>query len=121
LFLPLVALDAATLVIWLGLLAGLSIPLWYWSVVSHRPDGRTAHGISLGYLPHAGSPSIWIGNPGTALLVAAIFFVLCLFGAYLVVAVAHLHGAVARLLLGPRVDPLAEAKAMLAAPGPLAP
>lgn len=121
LFLPLVALDAATLAIWLGLLAGLSIPLWYWSVVSHRPNGQTAHGILLNYLPHPASPGIWIGDPGTALLVAAVFFVLCLAGSYLVVGTARLHGAVARLLLGPRIDPLAEAKAVLAAPGPLAP
>jgi hypothetical protein len=121
-FVPLLVLDAATLVVWLTLLAGLTLPLWFWSIPMTWPDGRTTHGVKVGYVPggpHISWSGFWVGNIGTALLVAAISFVLALFAAYLVIGAARLHGFVAKSLLGPWVDPLAEAKSVLEGPGPL--
>lgn len=97
LFPPLLALDLITLTTWLSLLAGVTLPLWFWSV-----------------------PGIWVPNLLVALLVALGSAVLVPFAARVVVAVAALHATVARSLLGPRVDPLADVKRMLAEPGPLA-
>ncbi|HEX9336463.1 MAG TPA: sensor domain-containing protein [Pseudonocardiaceae bacterium] len=100
LFPALLLLDGGTLVVWLTVLAGVALPLWYWSVP----------GTLLGFL----TP-----NLGTALVLAIAFAALAVFVSRLVLMVASLHAAVARALLGPRVDPLAEAKRMLAEPGPL--
>jgi hypothetical protein len=98
-YLPLLALDTAGLVIWLTLVGGVTLPLWYWSVPSH--GGPFADGL----------PS--------ELLTAAGCLVLAPVGAYLVVSAARLHRAVATGLLGPYRDPLADAKRVLAMPGPL--
>jgi hypothetical protein len=96
LYIPLVAIDFATLVIWLSAIAGVTLPLWYRTI----PDG-------------------WVSDLPTALLVTAGCLVLVMGGAYLVTTVARLHGHVARVLLGGYRDPLAEAKRVLAEPGPL--
>jgi len=96
LYIPLVAIDFAALVIWLSAIAGVTVPLWYRTI-----------------------PGSWVSNLPTALLVAAGCLVLVMGGAYLVTTVARLHGHVARVLLGGYRDPLAEAKRVLAEPGPL--
>ena len=97
---PLLALDAAALVAWLAPLAGISLPLWYWTV----------HPRVLG---------IRVGNPLAALLFMAAGLALSLFAARLLVLAAALHLTVARAVLGPPRDPLAEVRRMLMEPGPL--
>jgi hypothetical protein len=131
LFVPLLVLDVVALVIWLAFLAGVTLPLWYWSIPQRWQDGQSHHGVMIGYLPngphtvivingHDGF-GVWIDDLPTALAAAGVFFVLSLLGAYLVVGAARLHAAVVRSVLGPPVDPLAAAKRMLAEPGPLLP
>jgi Putative sensor len=99
LFPALLVLDVVGLAIWLGCLAGITVPIWYWSLTD-------PWGIGPVSLP-------------TALLTAVVAIVASLFTCYLVVAVARVHRALARLVLGPYVDPLADAKRILAGPGPL--
>lgn len=93
----LLALDAIGLGVWLGCLAGVTIPAWSWSV----PD------------------DVWIHSVPVAVVVAVVSVGLSLLASYVVVAVARVHRAVTRTLLGPYVDPLADAKRVLAGPGPL--
>jgi hypothetical protein len=100
LFPALLLLDTLTLVVWLTLLGGVVLPVWYWSV----PGSLLGH---------------FVRNLPTALLVAVGCAVLAFYTSRLVIGVALLHAAVARALLGPRIDPLADAKRMLAEPGPL--
>lgn len=98
-YVPLLALDTAAVVIWLTLVGGSTLPLWYWSVPSHGGPLRD-------------------GLPAQ-LLAAAVCLVLAPFGACLTVCAARVHRAVATGLLGPYRDPLADAKRVLAMPGPL--
>lgn len=123
LYLPLLVLDAVTLGIWLALLSGVTLPFWYWAVPNTLADGTHANGVGIGYVPNGphgtATFGVWIGDLPTALLAAVVFAVLSLAGAYLVVLVARLHRFVARGLLGPRRDPLADAKRVLLTPGPL--
>jgi hypothetical protein len=121
-FVPMLILDVAALAIWLTCLAGVTLPAWYWSVPNRWDGGPTVHGVALGYLPHGpdrGGFGVWIGSPPAAVLAALVCLVLASLLAYVVVGVAITHRALARALLGPYVDPLAEAKKVLAAPGPL--
>jgi hypothetical protein len=99
LFPALLVLDVVGLAIWLACLAGITLPVWYWSVTK----------------PWDSAP---VGLP-TALLTAVVAIVASLLACYLVVAAARVHRALARLTLGPYVDPLADAKRILAGPGPL--
>ncbi|KLL12198.1 hypothetical protein FrCorBMG51_05530 [Protofrankia coriariae] len=111
----LLILDLVALVLWIAGVAGVALPLWYWSIPGE-------HGVQLGYFPDDGpATGIKVDDLPTALLTAAGFAVLCVFLAHLVVAAARLHRAVATMLLRPPVDPLADAKRMLTEPGPLRP
>jgi hypothetical protein len=56
-----------------------------------------------------------------ALLLAAVCLVLFLLFNYVLVATARAHAVVAAALLRAPADPLAEAKAVLAHPGPIPP
>lgn len=98
-YVPLLALDTAAMVIWLTLVGGSTLPLWYWSVPTHAGPFRYGFPVEL--------------------LAAAVCLVLVPFGAYLTVGAARVHRAVAAGLLGPYRDPLADAKRVLAMPGPL--
>ncbi|QMU72546.1 sensor domain-containing protein [Streptacidiphilus sp. P02-A3a] len=100
LFPPLLALDAAALAAWLAPFVGISLPLWYWTV-----DPKV-----LG---------IRVDSPLTALLFLAAGVALSGFAARLLMLAAALHLAVARSVLGPPRDPLAEVRRMLREPGPL--
>ncbi|MFC0432519.1 sensor domain-containing protein [Kutzneria buriramensis] len=111
----LLLLDAATMLLWLTLLAGITVPLWFWTIPQTWPDGRTEHGLHIAPL------GIWLGDLPSALVFAAVCVVLAAAASHLVVAVAALHARVARALLGPATDPLAAAKRVLAEPGPLPP
>jgi hypothetical protein len=56
-----------------------------------------------------------------ALLAAAVFLILFLIFNYVLVLTARMHARVARTLLRPPADPLAEARDVLSRPGPLPP
>jgi hypothetical protein len=122
-FVPLLVLDAVGLALWLACLTGITLPAWYWAVPRRWDGGPVTHGVTIGYLPHGpGGPGgfgVWIGSPLAAIVTAVLSLVLAALLAYVVVGVAIIHRAVARTLLGPYRDPLAEAKNVLAAPGPL--
>ncbi|MEU7582047.1 sensor domain-containing protein [Streptomyces sp. NPDC041068] len=115
----LLLLDLLALLVWLPLLAGVSLPLWFWSVNSTQADGSRLHGPWIGG-PDDGDPGVRIDGWPTALLVAAVCLALALYASYLVVAAARLHLTVAHKLLRPPPDPLARAKRILTEPGPLA-
>lgn len=100
-FVPLLVLDVVGLAVWLAGLAGITLPVWYWSI-SPRHSGLS-----------------WLDNMWAASVAAFVCLVLLPLLAYVVVGAAATHRAVVRTLLGPYVDPLAEAKQILAGPGPL--
>ncbi|MFF8787338.1 sensor domain-containing protein [Streptomyces sp. NPDC015125] len=114
----LLLLDTLALLLWLPLLIGVSLPLWFWSVTSRPPEGSSVHGVRLGRSDGTG-PGVWIDTWPAALIAAAIALLLALYASYLVVAAARLHLAVTHTLLRPPTDPLAPAKRVLAEPGPL--
>ncbi|MFE1322135.1 sensor domain-containing protein [Kitasatospora phosalacinea] len=100
LFPLLLALDAAALTVWFGVLGTITCPAWYWAV----PDGGVLFAGS-GNLPAA------VGSA----LVAAVLAPYC---SYLVAGAALLHAHLVRSLLGPATDPLATARQMLTGHGP---
>lgn len=111
LFFPaLLIMDAVVLGLWVTTLAGVTLPAWFWSVPLKLPDGGRTHGVWVGFA---------VDSLPRALLFAVGCAVVALGVAYLVVGAALLHARVARSMLGPVVDPLAEAKRMLVEPGPL--
>ena len=120
---PLLVLDFAVIVVWLVLLAGITLPAWYWAPWQ-SVHGVRYHGYALGYFPDGphGHPSwgIYVDTLQKALLVAAVCLILFLLFNYVLVAAARLHAAIARSLLRAGDDPLREAKEVLNRPGPLA-
>jgi hypothetical protein len=126
---PLFTLDTAVLTIWLTFLAGITLPVWYWAPRGNAGLGYTSpttiHGLALGYFPHGpngpGGVGLYVDTLPKALLAAAVFAILFLLFNYVVVLTARAHAAVARSLLRAPADPLAEAKEVLAGPGPLGP
>jgi hypothetical protein len=127
-FLPLYVLDFAVILIWLVLLAGFTIPAWYWTAkdVCVGYCGRTRPpDVAIGYFPHGphgpGATGLHVDTLPKALLAALGFAVLFLLFTYVLVSTARLHARVARTLLGPPSDPLAEAREVLSRPGPLPP
>jgi hypothetical protein len=121
-FIPLAALDLIVLTIWLVLLAGITLPVWYWAPWQ-SVHGVRYHGYALGYFPNGphGSPTYgwYIDTLPKALLAAAVFLVAFLAFNYVLVATARAHVTVGRSLLGSPSDPLKEAKEVLSSPGPL--
>ncbi|MEV5975387.1 sensor domain-containing protein [Streptomyces sp. NPDC052114] len=115
----LLLLDLLALLAWLVPLAGVSLPLWFWSLDSLQADGTRLHGVWLGG-PDDGDPGLRIDTWPAALAVAALCLGLAVYAARLVVAAARLHLTVAHTLLRPAPDPLARAKRILTEPGPLA-
>jgi hypothetical protein len=125
LFVPLVVIGFAVLLVWLLLLAGITVPAWYWAPVQSYPGGGTHHGLPLGYFPNGpsqpGTVGIFVDTLPKALLAALACLVLLLLFNYVLMAVTRMHAAVARALLRRPADPLAPAREMLARPGPLPP
>jgi hypothetical protein len=121
---PLFTLDTVVLSIWLTFLAGVTLPVWYWAPWQDI-HGQRYHGYQLGYFPNGphGHPGygLYVDTLPKALLAAAVFAVLFLLFNYVVVLTARAHAAAARSLLRAPTDPLAEAKEVLAGPGPLGP
>jgi hypothetical protein len=119
---PLVTLDLIVLTVWLTLLAGITLPAWYWAPWQ-TVHGVRFHGYQLGYFPGGphGHPAygFYIDTLPKALLAAAAFAVAFLLFNYVLVATARAHVAVARNLLGAPADPLRAAREVLGRPGPL--
>lgn len=100
LFPPLLVLDVAALIVWLSVLGSITAPAWYWAV------------------PRGGVLNMWGGSLPTSIIAAVVCACLAPFCSYLVTAAALLHAHIARSLLGPRRDPLAEAKSILSESDP---
>jgi len=124
----LLALAVVALAVWATFLAGVTLPLWY----SRAPGlcvgvcgSNAGHGVMIGYYPNGmhgpGHHGFLVDTLPTALVAAAGFAVAFLLFNYVLVATARLHGQVARALIRRPADPLAPARAVLAAPGPLGP
>lgn len=126
---PLFILDTIVLSVWLTLLAGITLPVWYWAprgnVGAGYVNGTRVHGVALGYFPHGpagpGHWGVYVDTLPKALLAAAVFLVLFLVFNYVLVLTGRVHARVARSLLRAPADPLADAKEVLARPGPLGP
>jgi hypothetical protein len=128
-FALLFVLDATVLVVWLTLLAGITLPAWYqypkqtWGIGVNAGQAGSAHGVQLGYFPQGPHShhewGLYVDTLPKAALAAAACLVLFLLFNYVVIATARLHAAIARGLLGPPQDPLYEAKEVLRRPGPL--
>jgi Putative sensor len=119
------ALDYAVIVAWLVLLAGITIPAWYWSVPETFNNGQQASGLQFGYFPNGpngpGGHGVFVDTLPKALIAAAVFLVLFLLFNYVLVGTARLHARIASALLRAPADPMAEAKEVLTRPGPLGP
>ncbi len=129
LWVPLYVLDTVVLAVWLYLLAGVTLPLWYRHVVNMcfgDCGGQHVPGLQFGSFPagpHGPAASgLWIyPSVGPALLIALGCLVVFLAFNYVLVLTARLHGAIARAVLRGPSDPLGPAKSVLAEPGPLGP
>ena len=125
LWVPLFILDTIVFSVWLTLLAGITLPVWYWAPVQHYSHGLTAHGVQFGYFPNGpngpGHWGLYVDTLPKALLAAAVFLVLFLLFNYVLVLTGRAHVRIARSLLRAPADPLAEAKEVLDRPGPLGP
>jgi hypothetical protein len=127
LWVPLFILDTLVFSVWLTFLAGVTLPAWYWAPHGNAGIGyasnTTIHGVVLGYFPHGpngpGGVGLYVDTLPRALLAAAGFLVLLLSFNYVLVITARAHATLARSLLRAPTDPLAEAKDVLAGPGPL--
>jgi len=126
---PLYALDVIVFTIWLTMLAGVTLPAWYWAPTGSAGigyvNGAQAHGVALGYFPHGphghGAVGLYVDTLPKALLAAACFLVLFLLFNYVIVAMARAHARIARALLRPPANPLAAAREVLAGPRTLGP
>jgi hypothetical protein len=129
LYAPLMVLAWAALVVWLTILAGITLPVWYryphqtFTIGVNGRSSTSAHGVQLGYFPHGphgpGGWGLYVDTLPKALAVAGVCLILFLLFNYVLVAAARLHAAIARALLSPAEDPLREAKEVLRRPGPL--
>jgi hypothetical protein len=124
-FLPLLIMGCVVFSVWLTLLAGVTLPLWYWAPVEHYSHGLTVHGVQLGYFPNGpsgrGAAGLYLDTLPKALLAAVVCLILLALFSYVLVAAARAHATVARGLLRAPQDPLAEAKEVLDRSGPLTP
>jgi hypothetical protein len=107
LWLPLALLDVAVLSVWAALLAGITLPLWYWAprgndVVGYV-HGSPLHGLALGYFPHGpagpGAIGLYADTLPKAVLAAAIFGLQFLLFNYVLVKAARAHAAAGRAWL----------------------
>jgi hypothetical protein len=124
-FVPFLALDTAVVAIWGWFVSWITLPLWYWAPWLDY-HGRRIHGYQLGfYFPHGpdgpGTIGIFVDTLPKALLVAAAGIAGFGIFNYVLVATARMHARVARAMLSTPVDPLAEVKTVVSAPGPLGP
>ena len=121
-------LATAAVAIWATLLAGITVPVWYWAIRGSCVgycQAKGARGILIGSYPHGvhgpGASGLYVHTLPTALLTAAGFAVLFLLFNYVLVAAARAHGQLIRAVLRSPADPLAPALSVLTRPGPLGP
>lgn len=118
---PLVILDTVVWTIWVALLAGVTVPVWY-RYIPRTFNGHRYHGLEYGYFPNGphGKDSVgfWIGSDLSATVAAVASLVLLLAWNYVLVATARLHANAVRSVVAGR-DPLAAARRVLETPGPL--
>ena len=123
-FVPLLVLDTIVLAVWLYLLSGITLPIWYRFPEQTFGHGQVAHGVQLGYFPNGphGSPGygFYVDSLPRALIAAAVCLAGFLLFSRVLVLTARAHALVARALLRPAPDPLAHAREVLSRPGPLA-
>jgi hypothetical protein len=108
-WLPLALLDITVLSVWAALLAGITLPFWYWlprgTEAVGYVHGSAVHGLPIGYFPHGpagpGGVGLYADTMPRAVLAAAISGVLFLVFNYLLVRAARAHAGAARALLGP--------------------
>jgi hypothetical protein len=125
----LLALDTAALLVWLCLLAGITLPAWYRQVTDvcfGTCPNSNVPGVTFGSFPAGphgpGASGLWIyPSVGPALLVAAACLVAFVAFSYVLVLTARLHAQIARAVLRGPSDPLGPARRVLAEPGPLGP
>lgn len=127
---PLLAtLDTVVLTVWITLLAGVTMPAWYWAPTGDAGvgyvNGGRVHGVQLGYFPHGphgpGGWGLYVDTLPRALLAAAVCLVAFLLFNYVLVLTARAHARIAGALLRAPADPLAPVKEVLTRPGPLGP
>jgi Putative sensor len=123
LFPLLFALDGTVIVIWLVLLAGITMPIWYWAPPQTFDNGTVGHGLSFGNFPNGpyghGAEGIFINTLPEALVAALACLILFVLFSPVVKLTARTHARIARALLRAPSDPLTEARDVLAGPGPL--
>ncbi len=124
LLVPLFTLDVIVFSVWASFGAAMSLPFWY-SRPFNEVHGHRFYGVEVGYFPGgphaAGGYGLFVNTLPKALLAAAVFAVLFLLFGDVVVITARLHARIARAVLRQPADPLAEAKTVLSASGPLGP
>ena len=112
----LLLIDTVATAFWLGCFELMSLPIWYRYVPNTFDNGAKAHGVEFGYYPDGpyGGGNSWgffVHDTRSAIIAALVgVLLLILAGNYVVVA-----AAIARALLGPALDPLADARQMLVA------
>jgi hypothetical protein len=122
-FVPLAIMGLVVSVVWLTLLAGVTLPVWYWAPVEHYSHGLVVHGVQFGYFPNGpsghGGWGVYVDSLPKALLAAVICLILFVPFSNVLVAAARAHATVARALLRAPADPLAQARQTLERSGPL--
>ncbi|HXW87536.1 MAG TPA: sensor domain-containing protein, partial [Streptosporangiaceae bacterium] len=101
LWVPLYVLDAVAFAVWLSLLAGVTLPLWYRHVVNvcfGNCGGQHVPGLQFGSFPAGphgpGASGLWVyPSVGPALLITAGCLVALLLFNYVLVLTARLHAA----------------------------
>ena len=123
LYVPLAILGTVVLSVWVTLLAGITLPIWYWAPVQHYAHGLTVHGAQLGYFPNGpsghGAVGVYVDSLPKALLTAAICLILFVLFSNVLIVTAKAHATAAKALLRAPEDPLAQAREVLSRPGPL--
>jgi hypothetical protein len=124
LYVPLFVLNTAVFALWMSFLGMISLPIWYRYIPETFDDGSKAHGVVLaGHFPHGphgpGGWGFWIGSDQAAIVAAVAGLLLLLAWNYVLVAVTRLNISSVRVLISDYRDPLADAKRVLHAPGPL--
>ena len=119
--LPLFVLDTIVWSIWVGFLGSVTMPIWY-RYIPQDFDNHHMHGVQVGYFPHGphskGAIGFFIGSDLSAAVAAVVSVFLLLGWNYVLVATSRVHANTVRAVVAGR-DPLAAARRVLEAPGPL--
>ena len=118
------ALDFAVVVVWLVLLAGITVPVWYRYVTETFNNGQSAHGLQFGYFPN-GPRLRLVGlvrrQPAPGADRGRDLPVLFLLFNYVLVGTARLHARIGERAAARTGRPDGRSKEVLTRPGPLGP